>query len=86
MDIQIELFNKTIKPILLYGAEIWGLWKFRCNWRSTVKFFKYILKMKRSTPNYMVYDETGVTSISIDIEETIVNFWTIISINNNNNI
>ena len=23
-DIQIELFNKTIKPILLYGCEIWG--------------------------------------------------------------
>ena len=26
-DIQIELFNKTIKPILLYGCEIWGIGK-----------------------------------------------------------
>ena len=24
-DIQIDMFNKTIKPILLYGSEIWGL-------------------------------------------------------------
>ena len=25
LDIQIELFDKTIKPILLYGTEVWGL-------------------------------------------------------------
>ena len=24
LDLQIELFQKTIKPILLYGYEIWG--------------------------------------------------------------
>ena len=41
--------------------------------------------MKRSTPNYMVYGETGVTPISIDIEEKKGNFWTRISSNNNNN-
>ena len=23
-DIQIEMFDKTVKPILLYGSEIWG--------------------------------------------------------------
>ena len=25
LDIQIDLFNKTIKPILLYGCEAWGI-------------------------------------------------------------
>ena len=24
-DIQIDMFNKMIKPILLYGCEIWGM-------------------------------------------------------------
>ena len=24
IDLQIELFQKTIKPILLYGCEVWG--------------------------------------------------------------
>ena len=24
LDLQLELFDKTIKPILLYGAEVWG--------------------------------------------------------------
>lgn len=25
IDLQIDLFNKTIKPILLYGCELWGI-------------------------------------------------------------
>ena len=24
LDIQIELFEKTIKPLLIYGCEVWG--------------------------------------------------------------
>ena len=23
-ELQIDIFNKTVKPILLYGSEIWG--------------------------------------------------------------
>ena len=23
-DLQLDIFNKTIKPILLYGSEVWG--------------------------------------------------------------
>ena len=31
-----------------------------------LKFFKMILGMKRSTPNFMVYGETGTYPISVD--------------------
>ena len=24
IDLQIELFDKLVKPILLYGSEVWG--------------------------------------------------------------
>ena len=24
IDLQIDMFNKVIKPILLYGCEVWG--------------------------------------------------------------
>ena len=27
IECQLELFNKMVKPILLYGSEIWGLVK-----------------------------------------------------------
>ena len=46
-DIQIDFFNKIIKPILLYGYEIWG---FGGNLdyieRVQLKYFKYIFALK----------------------------------------
>ena len=75
VDLQIEMFNKTIKPILLYGSEIWGFGNNDVLERVQLKFLKYVLKLKRSTPNYMVYGETGCTPLSIDIDEIMISFW-----------
>lgn len=69
IDLQIELFNKTIKPILLYGAEICGYGNNDIIERVQLKFLKYILKFKRFTPNYMVYGETGCMPLTVDIEK-----------------
>ena len=52
---QIDLFNKLVKPILLYGCDI--------------------LFLRSSSPNAMVYGETGVFPIRIDIETRMVKFW-----------
>ena len=41
-DIQIELLNKAIKPILLYGCEIWGVGKNDIIERVQLKYFKHI--------------------------------------------
>ena len=57
VDMQIELFNKLVKPILLYGCEIWGFGNIDVIECVQLKFIKYILKLKNSTPNYMVYGE-----------------------------
>ena len=57
-DIQIELFEKeknTIKPILLYGCEIWAYGNLDVIERVQLKYFKYIFNMKKSTPSHMVY-------------------------------
>ena len=27
-DIQIDMFNKMVKPVILYGCEIWGMENF----------------------------------------------------------
>ena len=27
IDIMLDLFDKTVVPVLLYGCEVWGLWK-----------------------------------------------------------
>ena len=75
IDLQIELFNKTVKPILLYGCEIWGYGNFDDLERVQLKFLKYALNMKKSTPTFMIYGELGVTPISIDIKNRVISFW-----------
>ena len=67
IDIQIELFSKIIKPILTYGCKIWGFGKLAVIERVQLKFLKMILNVKNTTPDCMVYGETGVLPNSIDI-------------------
>ena len=75
IEIQIELFNKTIKPILLYACEIWGFGNLDIIERVQLKFLKLILNLKRSTPSFMVYGEVGVRPLYIDIQARIIAFW-----------
>lgn len=74
-DIQIEMFDKTVKPILLYGAEIWGYGNCDIIERVQLKFLKHIFKLKRSTPNHMIYGELGIFPINIEIKARMLSFW-----------
>ena len=65
---QIELFNKTVKPILLYGSEIWGFGNPDDLERKQQQKLKFTYNLKRSTPTYMIYSELGVKQIAIDIK------------------
>ena len=47
IDLQVELFNKTIKPILLYGCELWGTGNLESIERVQLKFLKQILNLKK---------------------------------------
>ena len=62
----IELYEKTIKPILLYGCEVWGLGKFDILERVQLKFFKSLFGLKKSTPSYMIYGEFGIYPLERD--------------------
>ena len=76
IDMQVDLFNKVIKPILLYGSEIWGFGNLDVLERVQLKFFKQILNLKKSTPSFMVYGELGARPLSIDIQSRMISFWT----------
>ena len=52
-DIQIDLFNKTIKPILLHGCEVWGFGNCNVIERIQLKFYKYIFNLKKSIPSFI---------------------------------
>ena len=76
VECQIELFDKMVKPILLYGSEIWGYSKnIDCLEKIQLRFCKLLLKLKSSTPNYMIYGELGRFPIEIDIKIRMVSFW-----------
>ena len=75
VNIQIDLFDKLVKPILLYGCEVWGFGNNDVIERVQLKFLKYILNAKNSTPNYIVYGETGVFPLQLDINARIISYW-----------
>ena len=75
VKIQLDLFDKMIKPILLYGCEVWGFGKNEVLERVQLKFCKILLNLKSSTPNYMVYGELGRYPIDIDIKVRTISYW-----------
>ena len=74
IDIQCNLFEKLVFPIMLYGCEIWG--------DSTSVYFgnilpeiKKILYLRPSTPSCMVYGEVGKLPLQVTIDKRLMSFW-----------
>ena len=59
LDIQLELFEKCVHPILLYGCEIWTCEKMDVISKPQLRFLKLILGVKVTTPTCMVLEEVG---------------------------
>ena len=77
--VAMGLFHSLIKPILLYGADIWGvtlcapsvqkvLHKIESSSLEKVQlnFAKYILRVHKKTASLAVYGELGIQPIGID--------------------
>ena len=72
---QLDLFDKMVKPILLYGCEVWGIGNNDMIERVHLKFCKLLLSLKTSTPSYMIYGELGRYPIDLDIKTRLISFW-----------
>jgi hypothetical protein len=66
---------KMVKPILLYGCEVWGFSNNDIIEKVHLKFCKLLLHLKSSTPSYMIYGELGRYPLEIDIKSRIISFW-----------
>ena len=75
LDIQIDLFQKLVIPVLLYGCELYGYENIEIIERLQLKYLKYILGLKPSTPNVMVYGETGCYPLIIHVKCRIIAYW-----------
>jgi len=83
-DHVLELFDKLIKPILLYGSEIWGVVK-----RPSIEcvhtlFMKSCLGVKVSTQNDFVYCELGRLDMYSYAIINVIKYWVKV-INSNKN-
>ena len=75
IDIQLKLFDQTITPILLYGSEVWGFEDCSIIESVHLSFLRDILKVKRSTPLYMIYGELGRFPLILYIKVRVLQFW-----------
>ena len=75
IDIQIELFNATVLPILMYASEIWGYYVIRDMELLYMKFLKQVLGVHKNTSNDMTYGELGVFPLVIYLKSRMIGYW-----------
>ena len=76
LEIFLKIFDSKIQPIMLYGAELWGLDK-AANLCEKVHLFglKRFLDVDRRTPNDFVYGETNRYPITINSTIKCIRYW-----------
>lgn len=72
---QLDVFDKTILPILTYGCEIWGHSNVEPIEVFYRKFLKRTLGLRKTAPNCMVYGETGRKNIALIVKQRMITFW-----------
>lgn len=59
----------------MYGAEVWGYEKDEIIESLHLEYCKYLLKVKKCTPNCIVYGELGRVPMSVNIKARMIGFW-----------
>ena len=82
----LQVFETTIKPILLYGSEIWGYQSKIDNKIERVQtmFGKHILGVHRKSTNAAVLGELGIRTLNIDMQINTLKFYDYLEQNKNN--
>ena len=76
IEIQIELYDKTIKPIFLYSCELCGIGNLDIIERVQLKFLKQILHLKKINSVIYGLQGIGIFQLVIEIKSRIISFWT----------
>ena len=74
-DVFVELFERLVIPVLLYGSEIWGyedLKQVQIMYNNAMRNF---LRLHKNTSMCMVKGELGLKDISEYVNNRMLNFW-----------
>lgn len=75
VDVSLDLFDKLITPIVLYGSEVWGFTGENIYCKLHLQFCRLLLRAGKSTPACMIYGELGVVSLSYYVNSRMLNYW-----------
>ena len=85
-EVSIELIEKLIIPILLYGSEIWGYEDPKHLQITLNNIMRRLLRLHKTTPICMINGESGLKEISEYIDNRMINFWSNIATGGENKI
>ena len=74
-DFIMDLYQKTVVPILTYGSEVWGFSDIDAMEVFHRKCIKTILGVGAATANHFAYGESGMEPLSVVISKKMANFW-----------
>jgi hypothetical protein len=63
---QLDRFDKVVKPIVLYGSEVWNFRNYHMVEKVHLIFCKLLLNLEPSTANCLFYGEQGRFPLSVD--------------------
>ena len=75
IDIQLQLFDVLVKPVVLYGCKVWAHEGTEVVEKLHLRFCKYILSLNKSTCTSMVYGELGITPLLLHAQSRMIMFW-----------
>ena len=76
LGVFFKLFDSQVKPMLLYGAEIWGMKKRDIIEKVHLFACKKLLGVSAKTPNSFIYYELNRYPLFIDARMRVIKYWT----------
>ena len=75
VNVAIELFDKQILPILIYGSEIWGYEFSQALKNVQTSFLKKLIGVNKSTSNCAVLGECGRLPLAVYYMTNCIKYW-----------
>lgn len=75
INIMLELFEKLVSPILMYGAEIWGYKQMNCIERIQTRFCKHILGLSKTACDAAALGECGKKRLKVLYFSKCIKYW-----------
>ena len=86
LNIMLKLYNVIVKPVVLYGAEVWSSENCDILERLQFRFFKYVLSVNKFTSSMMVHGELGVVPLDVKIKLRMLTYWARLCLGDKHNI